>query len=472
MKSKSAYRLMSLVFVLLLILIASSALIINYFMYNPAEADTSLNLGVGETYEYPNDGYKIRFYSYNKDIVTVDKNGMITAVSKGTAQLAAGRKRIDIHVFDAPESVDIKEKSFSLGIGEEYTLSPFIPESELDTGFEYSVSGDDAFTIDKNGKIKAVKAGKATVTISTYNKKTVSCEIRVGNPPQKISLSANSKTLYLGATGKVYINIPADCASKEITIESNNEKVIKVNSKCELTPVAAGKATIKATTYNGKTASCDITVAEKPYYIRTNLDSSKPMVAFTFDDGPNAPTTKKILNIFEKNNASCTFFIVGNRTKSKDNANCIKRMVKNGFQLGNHTYDHTHYGSEVTIQDITNCADRLNDLCGFGPTAFRPTGGYMSDIIKKNCGAPIILWSVDTEDWKLRDEDKIYHKILSEVRDGDIVLMHDIYPTTAKAIEHVIPKLIENGYQIVNVAELAYYKGKNLENGKAYFSIK
>ena len=96
----------------------------------------------------------------------------------------------------------------------------------------------------------------------------------------------------------------------------------------------------------------------------------------------------------------------------------------------------------------------------------------MSDIIKKNCGAPIILWSVDTEDWKLRDEDKIYHKILSEVRDGDIVLMHDIYPTTAKAIEHVIPKLIENGYQIVNVAELAYYKGKNLENGKAYFSIK
>lgn len=133
MKSKSAYRLMSLVFVLLLILIASSALIINYFMYNPAEADTSLNLGVGETYEYPNDGYKIRFYSYNKDIVTVDKNGMITAVSKGTAQLAAGRKRIDIHVFDAPESVDIKEKSFSLGIGEEYTLSPFIPESELDT---------------------------------------------------------------------------------------------------------------------------------------------------------------------------------------------------------------------------------------------------------------------------------------------------------------------------------------------------
>ena len=150
----------------------------------------------------------------------------------------------------------------------------------------------------------------------------------------------------------------------------------------------------------------------------------------------------------------------------------MKWMVKNGFQLGNHTYDHMHYGSEVTIQDITKCADRLNELCGHGPTAFRPTGGYMSDIIKKNCAAPIILWNIDTEDWKLRDSSKIYNRILNEARDGGIVLMHDIYPTTATAIENVVPKLVENGYQIVNVAELAYYKGKNLENGKVYYSIK
>ena len=472
MKSKSAYRFMSIAFVLLLILIACSAVVINYFMYNPSEANTEINMGIGETYEYPDDGYRIRFYSYNKDIATIDKDGVITACSKGTAQIAAGRKRININVLDAPESVEIDEKSFSLGVGEEYTLAPYIPNSELDTGFQYNVSGDEAFTIDKNGKIKAIKAGKATIEISTYNGKTVSCEVRVGNPPEKITLSANSKTLYMGATGKVYINIPADCASKKTTIESDNEKVITVNSKCELTPISVGTATIKATTYNGKTAECQINVVEKPYYIRTDLDPNKPMVAFTFDDGPNSPTTNRILNVFEKNNASCTFFIVGERTKSKANAECIKRMVKNGFQLGNHTYDHLHYGSDVTIQDITKCADRLNDLCGFGPTAFRPTGGFMSDVIKKNCGAPIILWNIDTEDWKTRNADKVYHRILNEVKDGGIVLLHDIYPTTAEAIEHVIPKLIKNGYQIVNVAELAYYKGKNLENGKIYYSIK
>ncbi|MDE6413584.1 MAG: Ig-like domain-containing protein, partial [Eubacterium sp.] len=250
MKSKSAYRWMSLVFVLLLIFIAFTALVINYFMYNPAEADTTLNLGVGETYEYPNDGYRVRYYSYDKSIAEIDKNGIITANSKGTTEIAAGRKRISVHVFDAPKSIDIKEKSFSLGVGEKYTLSPYIPNSDLDTGFKYSLSGDEAITIDKNGKIKAVKPGKTKVTISTYNDKTVSCEIRVGNAPDKISLSANSKTLYLGATGKIYINISADCASKETTVESSNEKIIKINSKGELKPVAVGSATIKATTYN------------------------------------------------------------------------------------------------------------------------------------------------------------------------------------------------------------------------------
>ncbi len=245
-----------------------------------------------------------------------------------------------------------------------------------------------------------------------------------------------------------------------------------MNSKCGLTPVAVGKATITATTYNGVSASCEISVVEKPYYIRPDLDPGKPMIAFTFDDGPNAETTNRILDAFEKNKASCTFFIVGNRTFRDANEACIKRMIENGFQLGNHTYDHKHYGSDVTIEDITGCADRLNEISGHGPTAFRPTGGYLSDIIKQNCGAPIVLWNIDTEDWKTRDGNKIYYKILDEAKDGGIVLMHDIYPSSAYAVECVIPKLIENGYQIVNVAELAYYKGKTLENGTTYYSIK
>ena len=196
------------------------------------------------------------------------------------------------------------------------------------------------------------------------------------------------------------------------------------------------------------------------------------MIAFTFDDGPNAESTNRILDAFEANNASATFFIVGNRTDRNANADCVRRMVEKGFQLGNHTYDHTHYGSDVVIEDITTCSDVLNEISGQRPSAFRPTGGYLSDIIRTNCGGPIILWSVDTEDWKKRDGDKICERILESARDGDIVLMHDIYESTADSIEMVIPKLLEEGYQIVNVAELAYYKGKTLENGMVYHSIR
>lgn len=472
-KLKSSYRLMALIFVLLLILTAFSAVLINSLMSPSDTVDSTIYLGVGQVYEYPDESGKLKYRSYNKDIVTVDNNGIITAVSKGTGQIAAGRKRIDVNVLDAPEKIVLDDGAFSMGVGEEYTLSPYIPDSELKTGFTYTVSGDtDAIKIDENGKVTAVSAGKVTVTVSTYNNCTASCDIVVGNPPQKMSLSANSKTLYMGTTGKIFINIPSDCASKATEIKSDNEKVLQVNSKCELTPVAAGKATITATAFNGVSASCEIEVVEKPFYIRTDLDPSKPMIAFTFDDGPNSETTNRILEVFEKNNASATFFIVGSRTSGKANAECVRRMVKNGFQLGNHTFDHKHYGSDVTIEDITKCADKLNEICGHGPTAFRPTGGYMSDIIKQNCGAPIILWNIDTEDWKSRDGDKIYYKILKEAKDGGIVLMHDIYPSTAYAIEWVIPKLIKNGYQIVNVAELAYYKGKTLENGKQYYSIK
>ncbi len=472
MKSKSAYKLMSLVFVLLLIFISFIAVIVNNLMTGTTAFDTAINMGVGQTYQFPESTAKIRFHSYNKEIVTVDKNGVITAVSKGSAQIAAGRKRIDVNVYDAPESVELDDGAFSMGVGEEYTLSPYVPGSEFNTGFTYTLSGDNAVMVDENGKITAVSAGKTTITVSTYNNCTASCDVSVGNPPDKISLSASSNTLFLGAAGKIFINIPADCASKATAISSDNEEIIKVNSKCELTPVAVGKATITATTYNGVSASCEISVVEKPYYIRPDLDPGKPMIAFTFDDGPNAETTNRILDAFEKNKASCTFFIVGNRTFRDANEACIKRMIENGFQLGNHTYDHKHYGSDVTIEDITGCADRLNEISGHGPTAFRPTGGYLSDIIKQNCGAPIVLWNIDTEDWKTRDGNKIYYKILDEAKDGGIVLMHDIYPSSAYAVECVIPKLIENGYQIVNVAELAYYKGKTLENGTTYYSIK
>ena len=472
MKPKSAYKVMAAVFVVLLVIISFIAVFISNNLNSSDDFDSVMYMGVGQVYEYPKENDKMRFRSYDKNVVSVDKDGIITAVNKGSVKIAAGLKRIYVHVIDAPQSVELNEGAFSMGVGEEFLLSPHVPYSEFNTDFKYSVNGDEAITIDKSGKITAVAAGKVTVTVSTYNDCTASCDIVVGNAPEEISFDASSKTIYMGTTGKLFIKMAAGSASKSTTIQSDNEEVLTVNSKCEITPVAAGTANVIATTYNGKTASCTVTVSDKPYYIRTDLDENKPMIAFTFDDGPNAESTGRILDAFEANNASATFFIVGNRTDRDANADCVRRMVEKGFQLGNHTYDHMHYGSDVVVEDITKCSDVLNEISGQRPSAFRPTGGYLSDIIRTNCDGPIILWSVDTEDWKKRDGEKICDRILESARDGDIVLMHDIYESTADAIERVIPKLMEEGYQIVNVAELAYYKGKTLENGMVYHSIR
>ena len=99
------------------------------------------------------------------------------------------------------------------------------------------------------------------------------------------------------------------------------------------------------------------------------------MVAFSFDDGPNYSSTSVILDTLEQNGGSATFFIVGNRLKSSGNAECAKRMVSLGCQLGNHTYDHTHYGKQVCSEDIDWNIDAINEATGHKPTAFRPTGG-------------------------------------------------------------------------------------------------
>lgn len=202
---------------------------------------------------------------------------------------------------------------------------------------------------------------------------------------------------------------------------------------------------------------------------QNTVDPSKPMIALTFDDGPNYKTTKRLLDILEQYNAKATFFMVGNRTQGK-NAELLKREIEMGCELGNHTYDHSHYGKNVTKEDIVKSAEAIKKASGQYPTAFRCTGGIISDEIRKNSGAPIYYWSVDTEDWKSRNTDAVAHKLLSQVSNGDIILMHDIYETTIDAVEKVMPELVKRGYQFVTVSELMEANGIQTENGKQYFS--
>lgn len=211
-----------------------------------------------------------------------------------------------------------------------------------------------------------------------------------------------------------------------------------------------------------------------------DINPNKPMVAFSFDDGPafnynGKNSTERILNTLEKYNARATFFMVGERVNDETKA-LLKREIELGCEIGNHTYSHSHYGENVNASDIKKASKRIKKYCGKSPTIFRCPGGNLTPSIRKECeneGMPLAYWSVDTEDWRSKNAKKIYKNIINQAYDGAIILMHDIYPSTAQAVEKVVPKLIEKGYQIVTVSEMIKAKtGSEPKPGQQYVDYK
>lgn len=207
-------------------------------------------------------------------------------------------------------------------------------------------------------------------------------------------------------------------------------------------------------------------------WLRKDLDPSKPMIAMTFDDGPYSPVTEKILDVFEKYNGKATFFCVGSRVS--EYASSVQRAYNMGCEIGSHTYSHV-YLTGLKAKGIKKEQNKTNkairNIIGCEPTALRPPGGFVNAKVRKNMKVPMICWSVDSEDWKSRNTKKIL-KECKKLEDGDIVLMHDLYPTTAKAVKKLVPRLVKKGFQLVTVDELFYYKGIPIKAGELHFSGK
>ncbi len=211
-------------------------------------------------------------------------------------------------------------------------------------------------------------------------------------------------------------------------------------------------------------------------YIRPLPDPKKPMVALTFDDGPGAYTTR-LLNCLKNNNAVATFFLVGSSVPSYPNA--IKQMAAQGCEIGSHSYSHpafTTLSSAGRQSQVQRTSAAIRNACGKNPTVFRlPYGdGHSSSYVLSDLGLPSIYWSIDTRDWaNTGNPQHTINAVLGSVRDGDIVLMHDIHHSSVVAAETIIPALIKRGYQLVTVSELAKYKGNTtLQAGRTYYNFR
>ena len=205
---------------------------------------------------------------------------------------------------------------------------------------------------------------------------------------------------------------------------------------------------------------------------RKTLDITKPMVALTFDDGPYTRTTNSILDTLEEHDVVATFFVVGNRVNR--HKEIVKRMAETGNEIGNHSYNHkdlTILTSKQVKSQIDMTQNAVSKVVGSKPKIMRPTYGAFNDDLKSQAKMPLILWSIDSMDWKSQDADKIIDIILSKVRDGDIILMHDIFEATSEAVEYLVPELINRGFELVTVSELYESRGRVLEVGNIYNRI-
>lgn len=209
-------------------------------------------------------------------------------------------------------------------------------------------------------------------------------------------------------------------------------------------------------------------VFEEDNYDILNYTKSNKMVAFTFDDGPSYNTIK-IVNTLVKYDSKATFFLVGNQIEKY--AKTMDVLVKNGMDIGNHTYSHkelTKLRDKEILKEIDLTNEVIYNKTGIKPMFLRPSYGAMNKRIKKLSTMPIIVWNIDTLDWKYHNSNKIKDKILKYVSDGDIILMHDTYVATLNAVEMVIPELKKQGYKIVSVSELFKYKGVKPKLGIGY----
>jgi|GEM_PF-2250775 len=197
------------------------------------------------------------------------------------------------------------------------------------------------------------------------------------------------------------------------------------------------------------------------------------MVALTFDDGPDitaTDVTNRILDVLEEHGGRATFFVQGYRVIP--GAATVIRTLELGSEIAGHSWDHPDL-SELSEELVRSQLQRTRDAMGlffdrFGlhpPLPFfRPPFGAINQTVldvSKDMGYSLIGWNMDTNDWLPANQNPafLYNFIMERVEPGSVILMHDIWPTTADAMELVIPSLIEQGFELVTVTEMLYHGG-------------
>lgn len=197
----------------------------------------------------------------------------------------------------------------------------------------------------------------------------------------------------------------------------------------------------------------------------SKVNTSKPFLALTFDDGPHPTNTPRLLDILKERNVKATFYVVG--TNARSYPTILRRMIADGHEIANHTVTHgnlTKMSESGVRKEITDARDAIIAATGVAPRTFRPPYGAITSAqkawIRKEFGYPSILWSVDPMDWKRPGSSVVAQRLVSAARPGGILLVHDIHAPTIDAIPTAVDQLLAKGFQFVTVTELIAMEGQ------------
>jgi len=189
------------------------------------------------------------------------------------------------------------------------------------------------------------------------------------------------------------------------------------------------------------------------------LDPTRPMIALTFDDGPR-PSTEKVYISLKKYEVVATFFVIGMYVNGKKDM--LQKLVEAGNEIGNHSWSHLNLREipyEQVVAQIHWTDAAIERAIGVRPNFVRPPMGLFDNKVRRAIGdRQIAMWSIDTLDWQHKNWDKTMASIQGKVRDGDIILIHDLVDSTANNIDELIEYLLEEGFQLVTMSELVTYR--------------
>jgi len=192
-------------------------------------------------------------------------------------------------------------------------------------------------------------------------------------------------------------------------------------------------------------------------YNSCNVDGQ--YIALTFDDGPHATLTPKLLDILKEKGVKATFYVLGQCVVA--NPEVLQRAAAEGHEIGNHSFDHkafTKAGGAGVASEVNQTSEAIEKLTGKKPVTVRPPYGSTNSSITKRLneefGLKVVMWDVDPLDWKYRNASRVTSEILNNTKAGSIVLAHDIHPTTVAAMPDAIDGLLAKGFKFVTVSEL------------------